>query len=172
MSAFAEKLSDDTVRIVRVLAAPVEQVWTWLVDPGKRAKWFAAGAVDPRPGGRIICVFDHNTLSPEPGAVPERHKGAIGHRGEMTIIDIEPPHLLRHDWGDGSIVTFELAPHAGGTRLTLTHSRLPNLDAMRDVSGGWTSHLAIMEDVVAGRTPRNFWVTHEESEAKVRTLLG
>lgn len=172
MTAFAEKISDDTVRIVRVLAAPVEQVWSWLIDPEKRAKWFAAGAVDPRPGGTILTHFDHNTLSPEPGEVPERHKGAVGHRGAVTIIDIDPPHLLRHDWGDGSIVTFELAPHAEGTVLTLTHSRLPDLASMRDVSGGWTSHLAVLVEVVAGRTPGNFWRTHEENEKRVEALLG
>lgn len=172
MSAFAEKLSDDNVRIVRILAAPMEQVWSWLIQPEKRAKWFAAGSVDARPGGTIVSIFDHNTLSPEPGDVPERYRKAIGHRGEMTIIDIDPPHLLRHDWGDGSIVTFELAAHADGTVLTLTHSLLPDLAAMRDVSGGWTSHLAVLVEVVAGRTPGNFWRTHEENERRVAELLG
>ncbi|MGF7150547.1 uncharacterized protein YndB with AHSA1/START domain [Sphingomonas zeicaulis] len=172
MTGFAEKVSDDTVRIVRTLAAPVEQVWNWLIDPEKRAKWFAAGTVDPRPGGRIVCLFDHNTLSPEPGAVPERYRDAIGHRSELAILDIDPPRLLRHEWGDGSVVTFELSPHDGGTTLTLTHSRLRDIDAMRNVAGGWTSHLAVLVDVIAGRTPRNFWATHEESEAQVRGLLG
>lgn len=172
MTAPAEKVSDDTVRIVRLLEAPIERVWAYLVDPAKRARWFAAGEVDPRPGGRMVCLFDHNRLSPEPGSVPERYKDAIGHRSELTILDIDPPRLLRHEWGDGSIVTFELSPHDSGTSLVLTHSRLRDIDAMRNVSGGWTSHLTVLADVVAGRTPRNFWVTHAESEAQVRALLG
>jgi len=172
MSAFAEVMSPDTVRIERVFEAPVEHVWSWLIEPEKRAKWIAAGEVDPVPGGTLVCIFDHNTLSPEPGEVPERYKAAIGHRSDLKILAIDPPHMLSHDWGDGSIVTFLLEPQGAGTKLILTHSRLADRDAMKNVSGGWTSHLAVLADVVAGRTPPNFWGIHAECEAKVAEVLG
>lgn len=171
-TAFAEVVSADTVRIERRLEAPVADVWRYLVDPEKRAKWFAAGEIDPQPGGRLICVFDHNSFSPEPGEVPEAYKSAIGHRSELKIIAIEPPRLLSHDWGDGSVVSFELAPDGDGTRLVLTHSRLKDRAAMKDVTGGWTSHLTVLGDVVAGRTLPNFWGIHADCEAKVADLLG
>ena len=87
MNAFAEIVSADTVRIERQLDAPVDTVWRFLVDPDKRAKWFAEGEIEPRPGGRLVCVFDHDKLSPEPGAVPEEYKNAIGHRSELTVIE-------------------------------------------------------------------------------------
>jgi hypothetical protein len=40
-----------------------------------------------------------------------------------------------------------------------------------DVSGGWHVHLDVLEDVLAGRTPRPFWSTNaryaEEYEDRV-----
>jgi len=104
--------------------------------------------------------------------VPERYKAAIDHRSELKILAIDPPHMLSHDWGDGSIVTFLLEPLGEGTKLILTHSRLADRAAMKDVSGGWTSHLTVLDYVVAGRTPPNFWGIHADCEAKVADVLG
>lgn len=171
MTAFADVVSDDTVRIERLLDAPVDRVWAFLIEPEKRAAWFASGEVEAMPGGRMVCVFDHNSLSPEPGTVPDAYKSAIGHRSELTVIAIDPPRMLSHDWGDGSIVTFLLEPEGEATRLTLTHSRLADRAAMKNVSGGWTSHLTVLALVVTGRTPPNFWGIHADCEAKVAALL-
>lgn len=162
MEKLAEIIAPDTVRLERVLNAPVETVWAYLTEPEKRVRWMAAGDVDLRVGGTIVHIFDHNKFSPEPGVVPERFKSAIGYRTECVITALEPPVLIAYDWDDDrSNVEFALTPEGEATRLVITHRNLKDRKAMVDVSGGWHSHSAVLKDLVEGRTPPNFWKLHE-----------
>jgi hypothetical protein len=43
---------------------------------------------------------------------------------------------------------------------------------MVNVSSGWHTHLAILEDNLAGRTPRPFWSTWIHEEAAYEALLA
>ncbi len=50
-------------------------------------------------------------------------------------------------------VRVELEELDGGrTRLTLTHSGIPSDDMCGIIQGGWTSGLALLDDVLAART--------------------
>ena len=128
----------DTVRIERLLPGPVERVWDYLADSGKRRQWLAAGLMEPRVGGRVEHLFRHRELSHE--ETPGRYRAMEDSPvllGEVTQWD--PPRLLAYRWpGDGgtSEVTFELFPEGRAVLLVLTHRRLADAKAMVSVASG------------------------------------
>lgn len=153
------------VRFERLLPGAVERVWTYLTDPDLRGRWLASGPMELRVGGRTELKFRHAALSDEPETPPERFRemnenGAV-QLGEVLACD--PPRLLSITWGspgvDASEVTFSLAPEGDQTRLTILHRKLADRGAMVNVSGGWHTHLAVLEDEIAGRPRRPFWAT-------------
>ena len=88
----------------------------------------------------------------------------------------EPPSLLDNTWGGGgeepSEVTFELTAEGDKVRLVLTHRRLADRKSMIGVSGGWHTHLAILEEKLAGRTPPSFWTLFGDIEAEYERRFG
>jgi uncharacterized protein YndB with AHSA1/START domain len=155
------------VRIERVLPGAPQRVWDHLTRSDLRRRWLAAGAMEPRAGGKVEHLFRHAELSHEPN--PERYAGFAKSppmAGEVTVW--EPPHRLAYTWpGDGgaSEVTFELEAEGDATRLVVTHVRLADRATMISVASGWGAHLGILEDVLSGRAPRGFWSEHARLEA-------
>ena len=39
-------------------------------------------------------------------------------------------------------------------------------------TGGWTSHLAVLQEKLAGRSVKDFWALHAKSREQVREALG
>lgn len=164
-----------TVRFERVLPGPIEEVWAYLTESGKRGKWFASGAMDLRVDGEVILVFNHAELSAEK-ETPERYKAAEGYRMRGRITRCEPPRLLSYTWDETtnvgpsakSEVSFELEPRGTQTLLVLTHRRLPTPDEVLSVSAGWHTHVGILEDQLRGVEPRPFWSTHARLENEYR----
>ncbi|HSK38390.1 MAG TPA: SRPBCC family protein [Arenibaculum sp.] len=161
-SPYGTVIAPGTIRFERLLPGPIERVWSYLSESDKRARWLAAGEMEPRAGAAFDLCFDHAGLSPHQVPTPERFKqydGGIG--SSHRVIRCEPPHVLAITWGGGgegpSEVTFELAAEGDEVRLVLTHRRLADARTMVDVAGGWHTHLAILEDTLAGRTPPSFW---------------
>lgn len=169
MSEYATIAGPDTVRLERLLPGPIERVWAYLTEPEKRAKWFAGGTMEPRVGGRMELRFNHGDLSAEKRA-PEEYQKYQGHSFECRVTAYDPPRRLGYTWGDedgkSSEVIFELTARGSNVLLVLTHRRLPDRKEMKDVSGGWHTHLGILEDVLNGREPRGFWSTHARVEAE------
>ena len=167
MDDFGRLVEPGTVRFERVLPGPVERVWAYLTEADKRARWFAGGDIDLRPGGKVTLLFNNGEFDASPP--PEKHRA---HAGEIVsggaVTRCEPPRLLAFLWGeeDGkhSEVTFELFPRGDEVLLVLTHGRLADRAATLDVSGGWHAHLARLEDELGGRTPRPFWATVAAAE--------
>lgn len=161
MSDYGTVTEAGAVRFERLLPAPAERVWDYLTDSGLRGKWFAAGPMELRPGGGVTLVFRNADLSPDDDEVPEKFRKYEGFESKGEIVRAEPPRLLVFNWieepGRSTEVSFELEPRGDRTLLTLTHRRLADRAAMVDVSGGWHLHLDVLEDVLAGRTPRPFW---------------
>mgnify|MGYP000212143493 CR=1 FL=1 len=170
MSEQATMTHDDGVmtgpremRFERLLPGPIERVWTYITDPDLRGRWLAAGPMELRAGGRMELTFRHRNLSPDE-TPPESHAqmNESGHVMAGRVLACDPPRLLTLTWGAGpeaSEVTFELAPRGEEVLLTLTHRKLADRAAMVNVSGGWHTHLGILEDRLAGRAPRPFWAT-------------
>ena len=89
-----ERLSPDTIRMERMLDAPRETVWRWLTESELRAQWFAGGPLQPRVGGEIELVFDHDNLSADDVPYPPQyaeHRCAVGRE---TITAYDPPRLI------------------------------------------------------------------------------
>lgn len=160
--AYGTVLEAGTIRFERLLPGPIERVWAYLTESDKRAKWLAAGEMEPRVGAPLDLKFYHSSLSRNTAPVPEKYKGQEeGQVTQHTVTRFEPPRLLSLTWGSGkdgpSEVTFELTPQGDKVRLVLTHRRLRDRKAMLAVSPGWHSHLAVLVDRLEEREPAAFW---------------
>ena len=72
-------------------------------------------------------------------------------------------------WGEGataSVVLFELTAVGDRVRLAITHEKLADRNEMVDVSGGWHSHLDVLEYRLNGRTPPSFWLLFGDVESR------
>ena len=168
-----ERIAPNTLRFERVLDAPVETVWRYLVESELRKQWFAAGELEPREGGSVELIFDHDNLSADDVPYPEDHaqwKCAVGHE---RVVKIDPPRLLAFTWDGGKegVATFELFEDGARTRLVLTHSGITGAGPMANFGGGWYSHLGVLVGRINGDPVRNFWATHAESKAAVARML-
>ena len=163
------------VRFERLLPARIERVWDYLTDSELRGRWFAEGAWELRPGGRIALIFHNSRLAAEGEALPEKFACYEGLETHGRILELDPPRVLVHSWeeedGTETHVRWELAPEGDRTRLTLTHSRLPSVAMTIDVSGGWHLHLDALEDMLADRPRRPFWARQEGLEAEYRQRI-
>ncbi|HEX4272225.1 MAG TPA: SRPBCC family protein [Rhizomicrobium sp.] len=164
MEDFAEKLDAHTIRFVRILPGPIERVWEYLWDSEKRGLWFASGAMPSTVGESFSMRFKHSELSPHSATPPEKmaEMDRTGHTSSNTLLVYEPPHRLVFTFGGEknfySEVEFRLDPEdSGKVRFTLIHSKIPDRQYMMNVSGGWHTHLAVLEERAHGRTPPAFW---------------
>ena len=157
------------VRFERLLPGPIERVWEYLTDSGKRGTWFASGRMELWVGGRVELIFRHADLTPHAETPPERFRNAA--KGGTTtgrITVCEPPRRLAFAWldgpGGGSDVEFLLTEKGDDVLLVLTHSGLTDRGTVVKVSGGWHTHLGILADHLAGRVPAPFWATIDRLE--------
>lgn len=167
--------------IERLLPGPIGRVWAYLTESDKRATWIAAGDMDLRAGGSYEYIFDHDVLSETKEETPEKYKDECysGMKMGGRIIAVSPPNLLHMTWpesgaeggADESEVKFELAEVDGKVKLTLTHLKLFDNDLLVGVSAGWHAHVAIMIDVIEGKSPRAFWSNHMVLEGEYRKKL-
>ncbi|MCA1748549.1 MAG: hypothetical protein LC634_03110 [Sphingomonadales bacterium] len=104
---FGTQLESGALRFVRDLPGPIERVWAYLVDPGKRGEWFCGGTMGHAPGDEFTMAFDHDRLSHE--RLPEAHaemRGGIKMPGRVAAI--EPARLLAFEGiGEDAEVRFE-----------------------------------------------------------------
>lgn len=170
----AEKITSETLRFERVLDAPVEKVWRYLVDPELRARWFMAGPSELKVGGSFGLTMAHGNLSDEDVATPEKYRPYLGKSWEERITRYEPPHLLAITWEDGKAgeVTFALSAQGDKTLLVLTHTGLRGRDDAVSFGGGWHSHLAVLERRIKGEAVPDFWALHAQAEQTIGKALG
>lgn len=143
-----------TIRLVRLLPAPPEEVFDAWTDPASMKYWMCPGTIsettaqlDVRVGGRFTIVM----------------RGTSGdhvHSGEYR--EIERPRRLAFTWvskgthGRETIVTIELRSRGRDqTELTLTHEGMPDDEATSRHRGGWGDILTKLEAHVtrAGARP-------------------
>jgi len=168
-----ERSAPDAIRLERLLDAPVETVWRYLTEAELREQWFMGGT-DAKADGEFELIVDHDKLSAEDVPYPDSYECYKGRVFAEKVIRFEPPRLLETTFqGDkGGIVTYELFPEDGKTRLVLTHSKITSPTGFQDFGGGWTSHLAVLEEKLAGRSVKNFWALHAQSREAVAKALG
>ena len=169
MSHYGERVDEKTVRFERLLPGPLERVWDYLTDSDKRATWFAGGETELRVGGKVEMNFHNASLSTKPDIDPPEKYRDLPEKMSFggTVTRCEPPLVLAHTWdfeGGQSEVCYELEEAGDQVRLVLTHRKLASFDEVLSVSGGWHTHLDILEDVLEGREPDAFWKAHAPLE--------
>lgn len=176
MNDYATPFAAGEIRLERTLPGPIDRIWAYLTEPGKRAKWFAGGPIELRAGGRAELHFDHQSLTPDNETPPAKHAAcASPFKSYGRVTQCAPPRLLSYSWGEESgaqsEVTFELTPQGSNVLLVLTHRRLKNLEAEVGVSAGWHMHAGILEATLAGRRPDPLWSTLARLEAEYEQRL-
>jgi uncharacterized protein YndB with AHSA1/START domain len=135
-----------SIRLERILNAPVERVFRAFVDPADAVRWWGPAGVrtseveiDLRVGGTCRWVM--------------HPKGATAVlRGR--ILELDPPRLLvmTNQWdGDAAVTLVTLRFHELGdqTRLELLHEQLPkNVDPM-EFERGWGAALESLGQYIA-----------------------
>jgi len=167
-----ERTAPDAIRLERLLDAPVETVWRYLTVADLRAQWFMGGT-DAKADGEFDLVVDHDRLSDEEVPYPENYSSFKGTVWSEKVLRFEPPRLLETTFqgGKNGRVTYELFPEGDRTRLVLTHSGIVSGVGAQDFGSGWTSHLAVLQERLAGRSVANFWALHAQSKEAVRKAL-
>jgi uncharacterized protein YndB with AHSA1/START domain len=169
-----DRITPNELRFKRLLPAPIETVWHYIVDPDLRGRWFMGGRFDGRVGGSMVLTMNHQNLSDDDVPMPDKYAQYIGNSWEERIVAIDPPRLLVISWDGGKSgeVTFELSEADGGTNLILTHRGIPDRAGALDFGGGWHSHLTALEARIAGRGVPDFWAIHERSQATIERALA
>ena len=168
-----QRIGSDSIRLERLLDASPETVWRYLTEAKLREQWFMGGT-DARPGCEFELVVDHDKLSADRVAYPASYECFKGRVFHEKVLRFDPPRLLETTFqgGENGVVTYELTPEGDRTRLVLTHSGIVSPSGFQDFGGGWTSHLAVLEERVAGRVVRDFWALHAKSREAVARVLG
>ena len=172
-SAPIQRVAPDAIRLERLLDAPMEKVWRYLTEAELRQQWFMGGT-DATGVGEFDLLVDHDKLSSDKVPYPESHECSKGAIWTEKVVRFEPPRLFETTFqgGKNGIVTYELFPDGERTRLVLTHSGIQSASGFQDFGGGWTSHLAVLQERLAGRSVKNFWALHAKSKEAVAEALG
>ena len=167
-----ERTAPDTIRLERLLDAPVDKVWRYLTEAELRQQWFMGGT-DATGVGEFELLVDHDKLSTDDVPYPESYAAFKGSTWSEQVLRFEPPRLLETTFqsGKNGKVTYELFPEGDRTRLVLTHREIQSPVGAQDFGSGWNSHLTVLEERLAGRSVRNFWELHARSREAVRTAL-
>jgi len=173
MSEYGIVLESGAVRFERLLPGPIERVWAYITEGGKRSTWFCGGETEPRVGGKVALFFKHSEITDERPPESARKMNDEGSMMSGTVTAWAPPHRFAFNWvGMGepdSDVEFELSKEGEKVRLVLTHRRLATKARMAMVSSGWHLHLGLLEDQLNGAKPRGFWSRHEALQADYAT---
>ena len=95
-----------SIRLEHVYTHPPARVWRALTDPERVARWWAPGDIRAEVGHRFEMDMGKWGMQP------------------CEVLAVEPERLFRYRFAQptlDTIITWELAPEGGGTRLTLTH---------------------------------------------------
>jgi uncharacterized protein YndB with AHSA1/START domain len=172
VSAPIERVGPDAIRLERLLDAPAETVWRYLTEADLRREWFMGGT-DAKPGGEFELLVDHDNLSDEPAPYPESYAAYKGNVWREKVSRFEPPRLLETTFqgGKNGVVRFELFPEGERTRLVVTHSGIVSGTGAQDFGTGWNSHMAVLQEKLAGRSVPDFWALHARSKEAVAKAL-
>lgn len=140
-------MTDLTLTVSRLIAAPPERVFAAWLDPKMLLKFMTSGIgvsvahaeTDPKVGGSYAI-----TMKVEDREIP--HSG--------TYLEITPHSRLAFTWqsphsAEGSIVSIDFTPQDGGTFVTLTQLRFKSEDSRNGHERGWTSILNALQTTLA-----------------------
>jgi uncharacterized protein YndB with AHSA1/START domain len=136
------------------IAAEPQVVFEYFVDPAALVRWMGDEAVlDPRPGGQFTLVIGDRTV-------------------EGRYLHVEPPRRVVISWGrrgslelppEASILEVDLTEEDGGTRVSITHTGLPDSESTRHALG-WRHYLGRLRTAAVGGDPGYHAVPRELTE--------
>lgn len=139
------------VRFTKDYATTPADLWDAVTTPERLARWFAPVAGDLQPGGEFTITFDD-------GDVPR-----------ARVLECVAPQRFSFEWpleSGPTVVAVEVAAgEGGGSRLHLTHARLP-LASTAGYTAGWDSYLRYLAETLAGRDPQGWWDSFAEARAR------
>ena len=149
-----------------LLRAPRKRVWRALTDSKEFGVWFGMKFDHPFTTGATMRGTIVGTAVDEEVARLQRQMKDLPF--EITIERIEPERLFSFRWHpfaidpnvdysqeSATLVTFELEPVEGGTRLTITESGFDKIplkrraEAFRANEGGWEHQTKLVEKYLA-----------------------
>ena len=152
----------DYVYTTYIRATP-EQVWQALTDPEITGRfWGHAQVSDWQVGSRVDHV---------------RTDGSGIADASGTVVEVDPPYRLTFGFDDPkltadpgfaqSLVTFEIESHRDIVKLTVTQTRLRDMDDVQAISQGWPSVLANLKTLLetGDVLPQAPWEFHADERA-------
>ena len=141
-----------TDRASRVIAAPLESVWTALLDPAALVAWLPPAGMtgrferfDARPGGSYRMVLTYSDASGAPGKAT-----ADSDIVEARIVDIVPGERVVHAvdfvsddpaYAGTMIMHWEVSAVDAGTRVSIIAEDVPDGISAEDHAAGLASSL-------------------------------
>lgn len=135
-------MNETTLRVTRVIQAPIERVFSAWTDPAQMARWFF---VQPEWSAEVENDFQVG------GTFSIKMRSPEGPVLDCTGVyhEIEPPTRLVFSWTSYAVtntrVTIELRSVGSATELTLTHEDLVDADIRAAHADGWGGCLASLE---------------------------
>lgn len=144
-----------TLTLQRLLPGPIERIWAYLTESGRRRQWLAAGDMELVPGAPFELVWRNDELTDPPGIRPAGF--GAEHSMQSRILEAEPPYRLSFTFGVHGEVTFLLEQQESDVLLTIIHRLVPDRATLLKVSAGWHAHLDVLVARASGQDPAPFW---------------
>jgi uncharacterized protein YndB with AHSA1/START domain len=143
-------LSENELRLERLIPAPPERVFALWTEPAEIVKWWAADRheipvsdFDVRPGGKWHATY----------------RTPVGGRRTVSGVyrTVEPPRRLVFSWawlddegrrGQETEVSVTLEPISGGTRLVLLHRNFASAASRERHDQGWSASLDFLVKIL------------------------
>lgn len=143
-----------TLQMSRIVHASRKRAFEAWTQPDALMQWFAPGPMKPTSATvdlRLEGKFRLAMAGPSPRTGQEMRITFTG-----TYLAIEQDKLLRFSWevegdaGDSTLVTIAFADADGGTEISLTHERIPNMELFNRNTMGWGAMLDKLAMVCEG----------------------
>lgn len=147
-------MTNHTVRLHRVLAAPAERIYRAFLDPAALAKWLPPNGftgtvhqLDARVGGTYRMTFTNFTTGDS-------------HSFGGTYLELVPDKRIRHDdrFEDPNlpgtmITTIDLTPVSVGTDVQIVQEGIPDAIPVEQCYLGWQESLVLLGKLVEAEIP-------------------
>ena len=147
-------MTENTVRLHRVLAAPAERIYRAFLDADAYAKWLPPNGftckvhqLDARVGGAYRATFTNFSTG-------------NGHTFGGKYLELVPNERIRHDdqFEDPGlpgtmITTIELKPVSVGTEVHIVQEGIPDAIPVEGCYLGWQESLVLLAQLVEPEIP-------------------